>query len=220
MLCRHEVSPKQHHDGRCSDEQIASSPVIIPTFHSYLRVGSYGSETSSAIVLRRIDLRDNGPRNRREPLLPALRISANGLRMKPRGRSQARLCPAGRTLYMRPASRKDIRMPATSVLDLIGKTPLVEVTRFDSGPCRLFLKLEIGKPERLDQGPAGARDDRRRRGGRALEGGRHGRRGDRRQHRRRACARSPRARATAPSSSCPTRCRARRSCTPARSAPR
>ena len=29
-----------------------------------------------------------------------------------------------------------------SVLDLIGETPLVEVTKFDRGPCRLFLKLE------------------------------------------------------------------------------
>ena len=34
----------------------------------------------------------------------------------------------------------------TSVLDLIGKTPLVEVTRFDRGPCRLFLKLESANP--------------------------------------------------------------------------
>src|SRR5712692_3777911 len=33
-----------------------------------------------------------------------------------------------------------------SVLDLIGETPLVEVTRFDLGPCRLFLKLESANP--------------------------------------------------------------------------
>ena len=44
-------------------------------------------------------------------------------------------------------------MPATSVLDLIGNTPLVELTRFDTGPCRLFLKLETPEPGRLDQGP-------------------------------------------------------------------
>src|SRR5262245_2781908 len=40
-------------------------------------------------------------------------------------------------------------MDATSrpaVLDLIGNTPLVEVTRFDTGPCRLFLKLESQNP--------------------------------------------------------------------------
>jgi cystathionine beta-synthase len=37
-------------------------------------------------------------------------------------------------------------MPAKSVLDLIGKTPLVEITRFDTGPCRLFLKLESANP--------------------------------------------------------------------------
>src|SRR5215468_6430121 len=40
-------------------------------------------------------------------------------------------------------------MDATSrpaVLDLIGNTPLVEVTRFDTGPCQLFLKLESQNP--------------------------------------------------------------------------
>ncbi|MCY1493337.1 putative cystathionine beta-synthase [compost metagenome] len=38
---------------------------------------------------------------------------------------------------------KDVR-PA--VLDLIGNTPLVRVTRFDTGPCTLFLKLECQNP--------------------------------------------------------------------------
>jgi cystathionine beta-synthase len=33
-----------------------------------------------------------------------------------------------------------------STLDLIGQTPLVEVTRLDTGPCRLFLKLESANP--------------------------------------------------------------------------
>lgn len=33
-----------------------------------------------------------------------------------------------------------------SVLDLIGQTPLIEVTRIDRGPCRLFLKLESTNP--------------------------------------------------------------------------
>ena len=33
-----------------------------------------------------------------------------------------------------------------AVLDLIGNTPLLEVTRFDTGPCRLFLKLESQNP--------------------------------------------------------------------------
>ena len=33
-----------------------------------------------------------------------------------------------------------------SVLDLIGETPLVEVTRIDCRPCRLFLKLESANP--------------------------------------------------------------------------
>jgi cystathionine beta-synthase len=33
-----------------------------------------------------------------------------------------------------------------SVLDLIGETPLIEVTRIDCGPSRLFLKLESANP--------------------------------------------------------------------------
>ena len=33
-----------------------------------------------------------------------------------------------------------------SVLDLIGETPLIEVTRLDRGRCRLFLKLESANP--------------------------------------------------------------------------
>lgn len=33
-----------------------------------------------------------------------------------------------------------------AVLDLIGNTPLVRVTRFDTGPCTLFLKLESQNP--------------------------------------------------------------------------
>src|ERR1700675_3722313 len=33
-----------------------------------------------------------------------------------------------------------------SVLDLIGNTPLIEVTRIERGLCRLFLKLESANP--------------------------------------------------------------------------
>ena len=39
---------------------------------------------------------------------------------------------------------RDARPPA--VLDLIGNTPLIEVTRFDTGPCTLLLKLESQNP--------------------------------------------------------------------------
>jgi cystathionine beta-synthase len=39
---------------------------------------------------------------------------------------------------------KSGKLPA--VLDLIGNTPLVEVTRLDTGPCALFLKLESQNP--------------------------------------------------------------------------
>ena len=37
-------------------------------------------------------------------------------------------------------------MPAHGALDLIGRTPLVEVTSLDTGPCKLFLKLESANP--------------------------------------------------------------------------
>ena len=37
-----------------------------------------------------------------------------------------------------------MRNPA--VLDLIGNTPLLQVTRMDTGPCTLFLKLESQNP--------------------------------------------------------------------------
>lgn len=37
-------------------------------------------------------------------------------------------------------------MPARGALDLIGRTPLVEVTSLDAGPCQLFLKLESANP--------------------------------------------------------------------------
>jgi cystathionine beta-synthase len=35
---------------------------------------------------------------------------------------------------------------ADNILDLIGDTPMVEVTRLDTGPCRLFLKMEALNP--------------------------------------------------------------------------
>ena len=34
----------------------------------------------------------------------------------------------------------------STILALIGGTPLLEVTRIDTGPCRLFLKLESSNP--------------------------------------------------------------------------
>ncbi|MDN5865760.1 MAG: PLP-dependent cysteine synthase family protein, partial [Gammaproteobacteria bacterium] len=35
---------------------------------------------------------------------------------------------------------------AASVLDLIGRTPMVEASRLDTGPCKLFIKLEALNP--------------------------------------------------------------------------
>jgi cystathionine beta-synthase len=43
--------------------------------------------------------------------------------------------------------------PPPAILSLIGNTPLVEVTRMDTGPCQLFLKLE-------NQNPTGSIKDR------------------------------------------------------------
>src|SRR4051812_46151571 len=42
---------------------------------------------------------------------------------------------------------------APDILSLIGDTPRVEATQFDTGPCRLFLKLE-------NQNPGGSIKDR------------------------------------------------------------
>src|SRR5277367_4926064 len=49
------------------------------------------------------------------------------------------------------SSSKTGKPPA--ILGLIGHTPLVELTRFDTGPCRLFVKLE-------NQNPGGSIKDR------------------------------------------------------------
>src|ERR1043165_5952301 len=38
------------------------------------------------------------------------------------------------------------RPAARSALDLIGNTPLIELTRLNAGPCRLFAKLESQNP--------------------------------------------------------------------------
>src|SRR5204862_7434940 len=40
-----------------------------------------------------------------------------------------------------------------AILSLIGDTPLVEITRMDTGPCQLFVKLE-------NQNPTGSIKDR------------------------------------------------------------
>ncbi|HEX5378537.1 MAG TPA: cystathionine beta-synthase [Phenylobacterium sp.] len=44
------------------------------------------------------------------------------------------------------ASGLSLPMPVTSALDLIGHTPMLELTGFDTGPCRLFVKLENANP--------------------------------------------------------------------------
>jgi cystathionine beta-synthase len=34
----------------------------------------------------------------------------------------------------------------SNILDMVGHTPMLEVTHFDTGPCRLLLKLELANP--------------------------------------------------------------------------
>src|SRR5580765_7558909 len=47
----------------------------------------------------------------------------------------------------------DLGAKPPAILSLIGETPLVEITKFDTGPCHLFLKLE-------NQNPTGSIKDR------------------------------------------------------------
>ena len=71
----------------------------------------------------------------------------------------------------------------------------------------LLAKLEYLNPGGSIKDRIGLRDDRGRRARRAAAAGRHDRRADLRQHRRRPRDGARRSRATAASSSCPTRCR-------------
>ena len=34
----------------------------------------------------------------------------------------------------------------SNILDMVGYTPMLEVTHLDTGPCKLFLKLELMNP--------------------------------------------------------------------------
>ena len=34
----------------------------------------------------------------------------------------------------------------SNILDMVGRTPMLEVSQIDTGPCRLFLKLELMNP--------------------------------------------------------------------------
>ena len=58
-----------------------------------------------------------------------------------------------RAAELRRAPKPTVAAPARDVLALIGHTPLVEVRSFDTGRCRLFLKLE-------NQNPGGSIKDR------------------------------------------------------------
>src|SRR5438105_4973132 len=52
-----------------------------------------------------------------------------------------------------PTAAPPARDKPPAILSLIGDTPLVEITRIDTGPCQLFVKLE-------NQNPTGSIKDR------------------------------------------------------------
>src|SRR5918993_1366515 len=79
---------------------------------------------------------------------------------------------AGTSPAMTRSSLAGMTMTAANVLELIGQTPLVEVTRFDTGPCRLFLKLESANPSgSIKDRPARAMIEAAERDGALKEGG-------------------------------------------------
>ena len=41
---------------------------------------------------------------------------------------------------------KNIMKVFSNILDMVGQTPMLEIKNIDSGPCRLFLKLELMNP--------------------------------------------------------------------------
>src|SRR5213595_4287946 len=45
-----------------------------------------------------------------------------------------------------PLARWILQEKPPAILSLIGDTPLVEITRMDTGPCQLFVKLESQNP--------------------------------------------------------------------------
>ena len=60
----------------------------------------------------------------------------------------------------------------TTIIDLIGETPLVAVTRLETGPCKLFLKLESQNPSgSIKDRPARAMIEAAERDGRLKPGG-------------------------------------------------
>ena len=97
-------------------------------------------------------------------------------------------------LSSRPSRLKEAAMPQSerayrNVLELIGNTPMVELTRLERGRCAALRQAREPEPGRLDQGPHRALDDRGGRVPRAAQARRRADRGDRRQYRPRLGAR-------------------------------
>ncbi len=113
---------------------------------------------------------------------------------------------------------KQLSPPYPSVLDLVGGTPMVELSRFDTGLCRLFVKAREPQSGRLDQGSHCIVHDRSGGTRRLAAARRHHRRSDRGKYRP-GLAQVGIPKGTGSSSWCPTRCRARRSSISGPSAP-
>src|ERR1700709_526851 len=43
-------------------------------------------------------------------------------------------------------TQSPLAKPVGSLIDLIGRTPVVEIKQIDTGPCRLFIKLDSQNP--------------------------------------------------------------------------
>jgi cystathionine beta-synthase len=68
------------------------------------------------------------------------------LRSTSPGRSEAHFSPAPAADPEDALTAQPTPPVAASTLDLIGRTPMVELSGFDTGPCRLFAKLENANP--------------------------------------------------------------------------
>ncbi len=118
----------------------------------------------------------------------AIRISRQGI---------GRLPVQSRHTSVPRAERQSPMKVYGNVLEMIGRTPMLELRQLDTGPCQPLPQARAAESGGLDQGPHRALDDRGSGAPRRPEARRHDHRGDRRQHRarpraRRAAERLPR----------------------------
>lgn len=82
--------------------------------------------------------------------LPHARPSAQPLQTLglPMSSTASKPVPSGAHHASSPAhaDRPALQPPFRGVLDMIGRTPMLELTKLDAGPCRLFVKMELLNP--------------------------------------------------------------------------